>query len=58
METIDQGLKSHPEDEALLEVRRQIGIRSRPPVPFLDRSHPINVTLGQARHAKKERRKK
>lgn len=54
LETIEQGLKTHPEDELLLEVRRQLGVRSRPPVPFLDRSHPINVTLGQARHAKKE----
>jgi tetratricopeptide (TPR) repeat protein len=53
IETIEQGLKSHPEDEVLLDVRRELGIRSRPPVPFLDRSHPINVTLGQARHAKK-----
>jgi tetratricopeptide (TPR) repeat protein len=56
IETIDQALKSHPDDEALLEVRRQLGIRSRPPVPFLDRSNPINVSLGQARHAKKERK--
>jgi tetratricopeptide (TPR) repeat protein len=53
IETVEQGLKIHPDDELLTEVRRQLGIRSRPPVPFLDRSHPINVTLGQARHAKK-----
>lgn len=53
IEAIEQGLKSHPEDEVLLDVRRELGVRSRPPVPFLDRSHPINVTLGQARHAKK-----
>jgi tetratricopeptide (TPR) repeat protein len=56
IETIDQALKTHPDDETLLEVRRQLGIRSRPPVPFLDRSNPINVSLGQARHAKKERK--
>jgi tetratricopeptide (TPR) repeat protein len=53
LETIAQGMKTHPEDESLIEVRRQLGVRSRPPVPFLDRAHPINVTLGQARHAKK-----
>jgi len=53
LETVEQGLKTHPEDEALLEVRKELGIRSRPPVPFLDRANPINVTLGQARHAKK-----
>ncbi|HEV7573295.1 MAG TPA: tetratricopeptide repeat protein [Thermoanaerobaculia bacterium] len=53
IEAIEQGLKSHAEDETLLEVRRQLGVRAKPPVPFLDRAHPINVTLGQARHAKK-----
>jgi tetratricopeptide (TPR) repeat protein len=53
LETVEQGLKPHPEDEVLLEVRRQLGVRAKPPVPFLDRAHPINVTLGQARHAKK-----
>jgi tetratricopeptide (TPR) repeat protein len=57
IETIDQALKTHPDDETLLEVRRQLGIRSRPLVPFLDRSNPINVSLGQARHAKKEQKK-
>jgi tetratricopeptide (TPR) repeat protein len=62
IDAIEQGLKSHAEDETLLEVRRQLGVRAKPPVPFLDRAHPINVTLGQARHAKrvssKERKKK
>jgi tetratricopeptide (TPR) repeat protein len=53
IEAIEQGLKPHPEDETLLEVRRHLGVRAKPPVPFLDRAHPINVTLGQARHAKK-----
>lgn len=53
LETLDQGAKSHPDDDSLLAVRRELGIRSRPPVPFLERSNPINVTLGQARHAKK-----
>jgi tetratricopeptide (TPR) repeat protein len=62
IDAIEQGLKSHAEDETLLKVRRQLGVRAKPPVPFLDRAHPINVTLGQARHAKKasskERKKK
>jgi tetratricopeptide (TPR) repeat protein len=53
IDAIEQGLKSHAEDETLLKVRRQLGVRAKPPVPFLDRAHPINVTLGQARHAKK-----
>ncbi|MBV9071801.1 MAG: hypothetical protein JO093_16845 [Acidobacteria bacterium] len=53
VDAIEQGLKSHAEDETLLDVRRQLGVRAKPPVPFLDRAHPINITLGQARHAKK-----
>ena len=62
LEILDQGAKSHPDDESLLAVWRELGIRSRPPVPFLERSNPINISLGQARHAKKvaetERKKK
>ena len=53
IETVEQGLKAHEDDETLLAVRRELGVRAKPPVPFLDRAHPINITLGQARHAKK-----
>lgn len=62
IETADKGLELMPGDEYLANVRAWLGIRSRPAVPFLDRTNPINVSLGQARHAKKfadeERRKK
>lgn len=53
LETVESGLKLLPDYEPLLGVRTSLGVRSRPPVPFLDRSNPINVSLGQARHAKK-----
>ena len=53
VEAAEQGLRLHPEHEYLIAVRRELGVRASPPVPFLDRSNPINVTLGQARHAKK-----
>ncbi len=53
LDTLRQGEKEHPDHETLQQVRRQLGVRSAPPVPFLDRSNPINVTLGQSRHAKK-----
>ena len=53
VETADQGLKLVPGHEYLTEVRNSLGVRSAPPVPFLDRTNPINVSLGQARHAKK-----
>ena len=61
-ETVQTGLRLLPDHEGLQRARRQLGVRSRPAVPFLDRSHPINVTLGQARQQKKvvvaEKRKK
>jgi len=53
LETVESGLKIAPENDNLLKVRRELGVRARPAVPFLDRSHPINVSIGQARHAKK-----
>lgn len=53
IETVEQGLKIAPEHDGLLAYRRELGIRARPTVPFLDRNNPINVSLGQARHARK-----
>lgn len=54
VETADQGLKLVPGHERLTALRGELGVRSRPAVPILDRSHPINVTIGQARHARKQ----
>ena len=53
LETVEAGLKMNMKHERLRAVRRSLGIRSKPAVPFLDRTNPINVSLGQARHAKK-----
>ena len=58
VETAEQGLKLAPEHDYLLQVRKSFGLRSSPAVPFLDRTNPINVSLGQARHAKKSAPKK
>jgi tetratricopeptide (TPR) repeat protein len=58
LETAEAGLKLDPEHEELVAARRMVGVRARPAVPFLDRKHPINVTLGQSRHAKKADEKK
>ena len=52
-EIVQTGLRLLPEHEGLHRAQRQLGVRSRPAVPFLDRSHPINVSLGQVRHQKK-----
>jgi tetratricopeptide (TPR) repeat protein len=53
LETAEAGMKVAPEDDELRRARSQLGIRARPAVPFLDRRNPINVSLGQARYAKK-----
>jgi tetratricopeptide (TPR) repeat protein len=58
VETAELGLKHAPEHEYLLEVRKSFGVRSTPAVPFLNRTNPINVSLGHARHAKKAAPKK
>ena len=53
VDAAERGLKVAPGHAYLQQVRESLGIRSRPAVPFLDRENPINVSLGQARHAKK-----
>ncbi|HEV2720918.1 MAG TPA: tetratricopeptide repeat protein [Thermoanaerobaculia bacterium] len=53
LETIEAGLRLHPEDQSLHQARRSLGVRARPAVPFLERGNPINVSLGQKRYAKK-----
>ena len=53
VEIADEGLKLVHGHAYLERVRDSLGVRSRPAVPFLDRTNPINVSLGQSRHAKK-----
>ena len=53
VETAEAGLRMLPEHDGLRAVREELGVRARPAVPFLDRSNPVNVSLGQARHAAK-----
>lgn len=42
-----RGLALAPTHQEILRELRRMGRRRRPPVPFLDRSHPINVLLGR-----------
>lgn len=53
VETCDKGFAMFPEDQGLRRVRRELGVRARPAVPFLDRGNPLNKSLGQARHSAK-----
>jgi tetratricopeptide (TPR) repeat protein len=52
VETINEGLRVHPDDADILKLKREIGERSAPVVPFLSRDNPLNVALGRARHAR------
>ncbi len=45
------GLKIDPHHPDLLGLYRDLGIRSLPVLPFLDRKHPVNQLLGRIRHA-------
>jgi tetratricopeptide (TPR) repeat protein len=56
VEAAEQGLAVAPHDVELIGFRQQLGVRARPTVPFLERAHPVNVTIGQLRHATKKKR--
>lgn len=53
LDIVLEGLKVLPDEKMLIDRQHQFGKRSRPSVPFLLRSNPINRALGRARHAKK-----
>lgn len=50
LEAIEQGLSLAEHDRELRDLRASLGRRRRPPLRFLDRSHPINVALGRVLH--------
>lgn len=41
------GLKYSPQNRRLLAFAREIGMRRRPPIPFLARGNPLNVWIGR-----------
>jgi len=53
IETAEQGMKLVRDHDYLIHVRKSFGVRAAPYVPFLTRQNPINVSLGQSRHAKR-----
>lgn len=57
VEIADKGLSVIPDDAALRAYREELGLRQRPPVPFLDRSNPVNKSLGRAKAAKSDDRR-
>ncbi len=50
IETVERGLRAAPDNFLLLRMRRRLGVRQPPPLPFLDRRHALNVRLGRIIH--------
>ena len=50
LRTIRDGLRIAPENRMLKRLRCLFGFRRPPVLPFLDRAHFLNVTLGRWRH--------
>jgi len=50
IEAVDKGLRASPDNFVLLRMRRRLGVRQPPPLPFLDRRHSLNVRLGRIIH--------
>jgi uncharacterized protein HemY len=50
IETVERGLRVAPDNFVLLRMRKRLGVRQPPPLPFLDRGHTLNVRLGRLMH--------
>jgi tetratricopeptide (TPR) repeat protein len=50
IDAFHQGLKYDHRNSDILKEIRTLGIRKKPPVPFLDRSNPINKYIGKLLH--------
>jgi tetratricopeptide (TPR) repeat protein len=53
-EILQEGLRVMPEEEMLLTLRGEFGLRARPPLPFLARNNPLNEMIGKALTKKKK----
>lgn len=50
IETVERGLRVAPDNFVLLRMRKRLGVRQPPPLPFLARHHKLNVRLGRLMH--------
>jgi len=50
IDIVDRGLRAAPDHFLLLRMRKRLGVRQPPPLPFLDRRHALNVRLGRIIH--------
>ncbi len=54
---VADGLKIEPDNQDLLELQREVGVRRRPVLSFLSRANFINLLLGRVRHLLMPRRR-
>jgi hypothetical protein len=51
---VRDGLRIDPNNGALRQLRRELGVRKSPVLSFLSRNNPLNVALGRLRHMMKK----
>lgn len=50
IQVLKKGLRSTKGDELLVNELKKLGVRRKPPIPFLERSHPLNILIGRRRY--------
>ena len=50
IDAVERGLRVVPDNFMLLRMRKRLGVRQAPPLPFLNRNHGLNVKLGRLIH--------
>jgi tetratricopeptide (TPR) repeat protein len=53
VQTLEVAIGQMPRNKVIMTYWKSIGVRSRPPIPFLSRDNPLNKMLGRARATKK-----
>ena len=50
IDAVERGLRATPDNFILLRLRKKLGVRQSPPLPFLQRNHGLNIKLGRLMH--------
>lgn len=53
IDAVERGLRAVPDNYLLQRLRKRLGLRQAPPIPFLDRKHGLNRRLGRFMHRMK-----
>lgn len=47
IDTVERGLRAAPDNFILVRLRKKLGVRQPPPLPFLHRNNGLNIKLGR-----------